>query len=146
MEYRFDFDDRLPDLPIAFDFGQVAELFERGVFNSSQKPAGKVNVKKLQDVKYRPSHSCVTTYEILIGKADGTSERTIGVLDFTPDGVLPRIFTADERLPWLPIAMDMNEMQKRFSELPAYAGYRDQIKLLEIFPVRYKPALHCVIR
>jgi len=145
MEYRFDFDDQLPDLPMAFDFDEVANIFERKLHlsNSVQGPAGNLTIKKLQDVKYRPSHGCVTTYEIMIGKADGTSERTIGVLDFTPEGVLPRIFTADERLPWLPIAMDMNEMQKRFSELPGFDG---QVKLLEIFPVRYKPGLHCVIR
>ena len=145
MEYRFDFDDQLPDLPMAFDFDQVANIFEHKLqlSNSVQGSAGNLIIKKLQDVKYRPSHSCVTTYEIMIGKADGTSERTIGVLDFTPDGVLPRIFTADERLPWLPIAMDMNEMHKRFSELPGFDG---QIKLLEIFPVRYKPSLRCVIR
>jgi len=148
MEYRFDFDDQLPDMPIAFDFDEVADLFERKLHlsNSVQGPAGNLTIKKLQDVKYRPSHRCVTTYEIMIGKAHGISERTIGVLDFTPKGVMPRIFTADERLPWLPIAMDMNEMQKRFSELPGYVGYGDQIKLLEIFPVRYKPGLHCVIR
>ena len=145
MEYRFDFDDQLPDMPIAFDFEEVADLFERKLHlsNSVQGPAGNLTIKKLQDVKYRPSHRCVTTYEIMIGKADGTSERTIGVLDFTPDGVLPRIFTADERLPWLSTATDMNEMQRRFSELQ---GYGEQLKLLEIFPVRYKPGLHCVIR
>jgi hypothetical protein len=145
MEYRFDFDDRLPDLPIAFDFDEVAGIFEHKLqlSNSVQGLTGNLTIKKLQDVKYRPSHSCVTTYEIMIGKADGTSERTIGVLDFTPEGVMPRIFTADERLPWLTIAMDMNEMQKRFSELPEFDG---QIKLLEIFPVRYKPGLRCVIR
>ena len=32
MEYRFDFDDQLPDLPIAFDFDEVADLFERKLF------------------------------------------------------------------------------------------------------------------
>jgi aminoglycoside phosphotransferase (APT) family kinase protein len=145
MEYRFDFDDQLPDLPIAFDFDEVAELFERKLFdvNSPQDPASVLNIKKMQDLKYRPSQGCVTTYEMFVVKADSPPERTIGVLDFTPDGVLPRIFTADERLPWLPIAMDMNEMQRRFSELPGFDG---QVKLLEIFPVRYKPGLHCVIR
>jgi len=40
----------------------------------------------------------------------------------------------------------MSEMQRLFSELPAFAGYGEQTKLLEIFPVRYKPGLHCVIR
>ncbi len=148
MQYRFDFDDQLPDMPSAFDFEEVADLFERKLHlsNSVENPAGKLTIKKLQDVKYKPAQRCVTTYEILIGKTDGTSDRTIGVIDFTTEGPLPRIFTADESLPWLSIATDMNEMQKRFSELPAFSGYRDQIKLLEIFPVRYKPGLHCVIR
>src|SRR5512138_305185 len=122
MEYRFDFDDQLPDLPIAFDFDEVADLFERKLFrrNSEQDPAGMFNVKKLQDVKYRPSHRCVTTYELIAGKPDSSPESTIGVLEFTPEGVLPRIYTADDRLPWLATATDMNEMQKRFSELQGY--------------------------
>src|SRR5687767_11164693 len=116
MEYRFDFDDQLPDLPMAFDFEEVADLFERKVFGptSSQNPIGTLNVKKLQDVKYRPSERCVTTYELIVGKPDGSPERTICVLDFTPEGVIPRLFTADDRLPWLAMATDMNEMQQRF--------------------------------
>jgi hypothetical protein len=145
MEYRFDFDDQLPDLPMAFDFDEVAELFERKVFrpNSAQEPVGTLNVRKLQDVKYRPSQRCVTTYELIVGRPDSSPERTIGVLEFTPEGVIPRIFTADHQLPWLAKATDLKEMQQRFSELP---GYGDQLKLWEIFPVRYKPGLHCVIR
>ena len=64
MEYRFDFDDQLPDLPIAFDFDEVADLFERKLFgsNSPQQLGGTLNVKKLQVVKYIPSHRCVNTY------------------------------------------------------------------------------------
>ena len=145
MEYRFDFDDQLPDLPIAFDFDEVADVFERKLFGpkTSQDLVGVLNIKKLQDLKYRPSHRCVTTYEMVIGKADHIPERTIGVLEFTPDGVLPRLYTADDRLPWLSKATDMDHMQRLFSELP---GYNGQAKLLEIFPVRYKPGLHCVIR
>src|SRR6266496_6771420 len=145
MDYRFDFDDQLPDLPIAFDFDEVADLFERKLFGpkSAQDLVGVLSIKKLQDLKYRPSHRCVTTYEMIVGKADTPPERTIGVLEFTPDGVFPRIYTADDRLPWLSVATDMNEMQRRFSELPGYDG---PIKLLEISPVRYKPGLHCVIR
>ncbi len=145
MEYRFDFDDQLPDMPIAFDYDEVADLFQRKLFglNSPLGSADSLNVKKLQDLKYRPSHRCVTTYEMLVGRGNGSPERTIGVLEFTPEGVLPRIYTADDRLPWLTMATDMNEMQKRFSELP---GYGEKMKLLEIFPVRYKPGLHCVIR
>jgi hypothetical protein len=80
MEYRFDFDDQLPDLPIAFDFDEVADLFERKLFgsNSSQPLAGTLNVKKLQDVKYRPSHRCVTTYDLYSGRTSsvvGTGNR-----------------------------------------------------------------------
>ena len=148
MEYRFDFDDQLPDLPIAFDFEEVAELFERKVFgpNSSRDPIGTLNVMKLQDVKYRPASGCVTTYELIVGKPDRSPERTIGVLEFTTEGIRPRLFTADDRLPWLATATDMNEMQKRFCELPAFAGSSNQVNLWEIFPVRYKPGLHCVIR
>jgi phosphotransferase family enzyme len=145
MEYRFDFDDQLPDLPIAFDFDEVADVFDRKLFRpaSPQDPARVLSIKKLQDLKYRPSHRCVTTYEMLVGKSDSSPEWTIGVLEFTPEGVLPRLYTADDRLPWLARATDMNEMQRLFSELP---GYGEQAKLLEIFPVRYKPGLRCVIR
>jgi aminoglycoside phosphotransferase (APT) family kinase protein len=145
MEYRFDFDDQLPDLPMAFDFDEVAELFERKLFGrtSAQDQAGIFRIKKLQDLKYRPSHRCVSTYELIVGKSDSSPQSTIGVLEFTPEGVLPRIYTADDRLPWLTLATDMNEMQKRFSERP---GYGQPVTLLDIFPVRYKPGLHCVIR
>ena len=143
MEYRFDFDDQLPDLPIAFDFEEVADLFERDVFNSSQKPAVNVNVKKLQDVKYRPSERCIATYELIVEKPESSPERTIGVLEFTPEGVLPRLYTADDRLPWLTMATDLNHMQRLFSELP---GFGEQVTLIEIFPVRYAPGLRCVIR
>lgn len=147
MKYRFDFDDQLPDLPIAFDFEEVSDLFERKVFGpNSSDPAGSVNVKKLQDVKYRPSNRCVTTYELIVGRQDRLPERTIGVLEFTPEGILPRHFTVDDRLPWLVQATDLNEMQGRFCELPEFAGHSDRVKLWEIFPVRYKPGLHCVIR
>ncbi|HLO14267.1 MAG TPA: phosphotransferase, partial [Anaerolineales bacterium] len=140
-----DFDDQLPDMPIAFDYDEVADLFQRKLFglNSPLGFAESLTVKKLQDLKYRPSHRCVTTYEMIIGRADSLPERTIGVLEFTPEGVIPRIYTDDDRLPWLAVATDMHEMQKRFSQLP---GYDQPIELLEIFPVRYKPGLHCVIR
>ncbi|HKY52715.1 MAG TPA: phosphotransferase, partial [Anaerolineales bacterium] len=143
MEYRFDFDDQLPDLSIAFDFDKVADLFEPKMFNSSREPVGKVNVKKLQDVKYKPSERCVTTYELIVRKPESSPERTIGVLEFTPEGVLPRLYTADDRLPWLSQATDLNHMQRLFSELP---GLGEQVTLLEIFPVRYAPGLRCVIR
>ena len=58
MEYRFDFDDQLPDLPTAFDFDEVADLFQRKLFRntSSQNQVGTFRVKKMQDLKYRPAH------------------------------------------------------------------------------------------
>src|SRR5687768_14570326 len=139
MDYRFDFDDQLPDLPIAFDFDEVADLFERKLFGpkSGEDLVGVLSIKKLQDLKYRPSHRCVTTYEMIVGKPAGAPERTIGVLEFTPEGVIPRLYTADDRLPWLAQATDMEHMQRPFAELPGYE--EGQVKLLEIFPVRYKP-------
>ena len=127
MEYRFDFDSQLPDLPIAFNFDQVADLFERKVFNSSQEAVVKVNVKKLQDVKYRPSERCVTTYDLIVDRPDRAPERTFGVLEFTPQGVFPRLYIADGRLTWLSQATDMKHMQRLFSELP---GFGDQATLL----------------
>ena len=108
MEYRFDFDDQLPDLPIAFDLDDVTDLFQRKLFSAK---AGSLTVKKLQDLKYRPSNRCVSTYEILVGNGDRPPERTIGVLEFTPQGVMPRIYTADDRLPWLaqaPLALQVS--------------------------------------
>src|SRR5574342_345537 len=124
MEYRFDFDDQLPDLPIAFDYDEVANLFQRKLFglNSPLGPADSLNVKKLQDLKYRPSHRCVSTYEMMVGRGNGSPERTIGVLEFTPEGILPRTYTADDRLPWWAMATNMNKKKKRFSELPGYGG------------------------
>src|SRR5688500_19144975 len=102
MEYRFDFVDQLPDLPIAFDFEEVADLFERKVFapNAVRDPVGRVHVKKLQDVKYKPSERCVTTYELIVGRPDRAPERTIGVLEFNPDGLITRHLTTDDRLSW----------------------------------------------
>jgi hypothetical protein len=85
----------------------------------------------------------VTTYELIVVRPNISPERTIGVLEFTPEGVLPRLYTADDRLPWLAMAIDMNHMQRLFSELP---GFGEQATLLEIFPVRYTPGLRCVIR
>src|SRR5512141_2449573 len=148
MEYRFDFDDQLPDLPIAFDLDEVAEVFAHKLFGAdpSQDLGGTSLVRKLQDVKYRPSNRCVTTYDLILGNADGAPLKTIGVLEFTPDGVLPRLYTDDERLPWLSNATDIEEMQRRFSELPAFTGHGKEVRLWEISPIRYKPGLHCVIR
>ena len=102
MEYRFDFDDQLPDLPIAFDFDEVANLLTQSVWPILRinRP---LNVKKLQDVKYRPSQRCVTTYELIVGKPgwfSGKDHRCPGIY---PEGVIPRIYTADERFrgcPW----------------------------------------------
>ena len=53
MDYRFDFDDQLPDLPIAFDFDEVADLFERKLFGpkSAQDLVGVLSIKKLQDLQ-----------------------------------------------------------------------------------------------
>src|SRR5512142_759114 len=98
MQYRFDFDDQLPDLPMAFDLEEVTDLFRRKLLAGSSALGGAdhLKVSKLQDLKYRPAHRCVTTYEMVVGKQGAAEEKTIGVLEFTPDGVVPRIYTADD--------------------------------------------------
>jgi aminoglycoside phosphotransferase (APT) family kinase protein len=143
MEYRFDFDDQLPDLPIAFDLDAVAQLFQEKLTG----PGTLVKVNKLQDAKYRPSTRCVATYEMVIDRQGQLPEQTIGVLEFTPDGVKPRHYLNDPRLPWLNMATDSEEMRKRICAALNQIGISDEdVKLQEIEPVRYKPGLHCVIR
>jgi uncharacterized protein (UPF0305 family) len=72
MEYRFDFDENLPDLPTAFDLEAVEVLFNQrwpGHPNVTTLPV-KVKVDRLQDIKYRPMEWCVTTYEIQVDQPD----------------------------------------------------------------------------
>ena len=71
MEYRFDFDDQLPDLPIAFDLDAVGQLFQEKKVGVDLAPEEgyTVRVTKLQDTKYQPSKRCVTTYEMQLEKA-----------------------------------------------------------------------------
>ena len=80
MEYRFDFNDQLPDLPIAFDLDAVAQLFQEKVIG----PGRTVTVRKLQDAKYAPSRRCVTTYEMEIETPGSAPISTIGAVEFTP--------------------------------------------------------------
>ncbi len=143
MEYRFDFDDQLSDLPIAFDLDAVAQVFKEKLFG----PTSTVTVHKLQDTKYHPSKRCNTTYEVEVETPGKPIFQTIGVLEFTPDGVKPRIYLDDPRLPWLTMATDPIEMHKRICEaLQNFEKQSGDIQLLDIEPVRYKPGLHCVFR
>jgi aminoglycoside phosphotransferase (APT) family kinase protein len=71
--------------------------------------------------------------------------QTIGVLEFTPEGILPRIYLDDARMPALVQATDPEEMQRRLCT--ALTGFTNgEVQLLGIEPVRYKPGLHCVFR
>ncbi|RPJ39574.1 MAG: hypothetical protein EHM21_15565, partial [Chloroflexi bacterium] len=140
MEYRFDFDDQLEDLPIAFDLDAVAQLFQQKLFGL----ASAVKVLRLQDAKYHPSKRCVTTYEVVVDRPGEPPFNTICVLEFTPDGVHPRVYLDDTRMPALSQATDPVEMHRRICQ--ALALDENVARMLNIEPVRYKPGLHCVFR
>jgi len=148
MNYRFDFDEQLPDLPLAFDLDAVAQLFEERwpARNELDGPPGKIKVIRLQDTKYKPAVRCVTTYEIQGERPDKSPWETIGVVEITPSGLTHRLFDADRKLPWLALAIDPAGMRRRFAELLGGAGKLDGIELNKIVTVRYKPGLHCVFR
>ena len=75
MEYRFDFDEQLPDLPLAFDLEAVKDLFEEQLLAKATDaiPGGTVKVFRMQDAKYQPARLCVTTYEIQVEKTRRSS-------------------------------------------------------------------------
>ena len=147
MEYRFDFDEQLPDLPMAFDLQAVAQLFEQQLLRQPSifGPQGNVQVFRLQDAKYQPARRCVTTYEIQVEKAGEAPLRTIGVLEIKPEGLITRYYPNDPRLPWLAPATEADGMRDRFAKALGN-GQAAQVEDLEIHPIRYKPGLHCVFR
>ncbi len=146
MEYRFDFDDALPDLPLAFDLDEVTQLFEQRLkpLLNPGGPPGMVRVVRLQDLKYQPSRRCVTTYVIAVEPPGEPAWQTIGVLEFLPEGVVSRLYSSDPLMP-LDRAIDPENMRQHFSFL--LDGQSEGVVALEeITPVRYKPGLHCVYR
>lgn len=153
MEYRFDFDENLPDLPTAFDLEAVEELFNQRWPGHPAVTNFPVNVKvdRLQDIKYRPMEWCVTTYEIQVeqASADGAPSLlwpTIGVVEIRPEGLTHRLFDADPKLPWLASAIDPESMRRRFAALLRDLGRAEEIEAFEVVTVRYKPGNHCVFR
>jgi aminoglycoside phosphotransferase (APT) family kinase protein len=148
MEYRFDFDENLPDLPTAFDLEAIEELFNQrwpGHPTVTNFPV-RVKVDRLQDIKYRPMEWCVTTYEIQVEQPDQLVWPTIGVVEIRPEGITHRLFDADPKLPWLALAIDAENMRGRFADLLLDLGSTEAIESLEIVTVRYKPGNHCVFR
>ncbi len=148
MDYRFDFDDQLPDLPTAFDLEAVSEIFTQkwpGHPDFAGTPEI-VKVDRLQDVKYRPAEKCVTTYELQVEHPDVLPWQTIGVLEIMPQGVIHRLYDADPKLPWLPTVADPEDMLPRFAALLSQKNGSSQIESFKVTTVRYKPGLHCVFR
>ena len=148
MEYRFDFDENLPDLPTAFDLEAIEELFNQrwpGHPAVTGYPV-RVKVERLQDIKYRPMEWCVTTYEIQVDQPGRPTWPTIGVVEIRPEGITHRLFDADPKLPWLAQASDTNLMRARFTDLLASLGQTEEIEAFEVVTVRYKPGNHCVFR
>lgn len=147
MEYRFDFDEQLPDLPLAFDMEAVRALFEEHLLSQSQAsgPSGTVSVARMQDAKYQPSRRCVTTYEIRVDEPGEEPRQTIGVLEINPDKMVTRYYPSDPKLPWLAPATDPEGMRQRFATITDHGSF-ENISQVGINPVRYKPGLHCVFK
>lgn len=148
MDYRFDFDELLLELPQAFDLEAVGQLFQErwpSINNRGVAP-GLVHVRRMQDVKYYPTRRCVFTYELDIEPSGGAAWSTIGVVEITPNGLSHRLFMDDPGLPSLVTAIDPLEMLRRFNELLGGPGKRDGVEMKRLVTVRYKPGLHCVFR
>jgi hypothetical protein len=139
MDYSLDFDPQLPDLAVPFDRDAVARLFEQRWPGPGAPP--RIAKVKPQDTKYQPARRLVTTYELL-AERDGAAERTIGVVEVTPEGTSLRLYDDDPRLPWLAAAVDEAGMRERFGALlPGVA-----VGACAVAPVRYRSGVRCVFR
>lgn len=142
MDNRFDFDPKLPDLPLAFDLGGVVRLFEgRWPGAADGSPAVTIGKCRLQDTKYQPATRCVTVYELQAARPGEQPRPTIGVVEISPAGVAHRLYDDDGRLPWLAAATDAEAMGRRFAALLGAP-----VKSCQVTPVRYKPGARCVFR
>jgi hypothetical protein len=140
MDSPYTFDSQLPDLAQAFDRDAVARLFEQRWPGPGAPP--RISRVKPQDTKYQPGRRCVTTYELLAERADHAPQRTIGVVDVTPEGIALRLYDDDPRLPWLAAAVDPAAMRDRFAALlPGTA-----VEACAPAPVRYRAGVRCVFR
>ncbi|MFL5806532.1 MAG: hypothetical protein ACJ8CR_32995 [Roseiflexaceae bacterium] len=141
MASTFDFDPQLPELALAFDRDAVARLFERQWPGRDGGPPHITKVKP-QDTKYQPGKRCVTTYELLAERAGAAPQRTLGVVEITPDGVAHRLYDDDPRLPWLADAVDITAIRQRFVALLPDAA----VEACAVTPVRYRAGVRCVFR
>lgn len=144
MDQRFDFDPQLPALPLAFDLGAVARLFEErwpGTADSAGRPEAIVRCS-LQDTKYQPARRCVTTYRLLAEQPGASPRQTIGVIEITPEGAAHRLYTDDPALPWLVPMADPAAVRERFAAMLADTP----IDACAVTPIRYKPGARCVFR
>ena len=148
MDYRFDFDEKLPDLPVAFDLEAIAELFTDHWPGANLGDGLPVTVRALrqQDIKYRPIERGVITYEILVEQPGTDPWETIGVVEIDPKGITHRLFDADPKLTWLRTAIDPQIMRQRFTDLLVEQGCIETIIGFRVVTVRYKPGNHCVFR
>jgi Phosphotransferase enzyme family len=140
MNHTFDFDPRLPELPLAFDLAAVARLF------TEQWPRAEVGTVeitkcKAQDTKYQPGRRCTTTYTLAVARPGLPTEATIGVLEITPAGPAHRLYDDDPQLPWLALATDPLVMSERFGTLLG-----TPVEECAVAPVRYRPGVRCVFR
>ena len=140
-----DFDPALPMLPLVFDFGSVGKLFERK--RAKEQPeatSARVRVQSLQDVKYQPGVQCVATYELLLGDAEQSASRAIGILHIGAGETLVLLPDEDPELDRLGEAMDPEPMRRRFEAAPELDATLTSPPRIEA--LRYKPRLRCSLR
>jgi hypothetical protein len=141
MDHTFDFDPRLPALPLAFDLAAVTRLFAEEWPRASDSRPIEIARCKPQDTKYQPGQRCVTTYALTVARAGVPDEPTIAVLEITPAGPAHRLYDDDPKLPWLADATNPSAMRERFGALLGAP-----IESCAVAPVRYRPGVRCVFR
>jgi len=132
-------------LPLAFDFGAVGGLFERKRAQAQPEAAStRVRVQSLQDVKYQPGLQCVATYELVVGDAEQSPSRVIGVLHISAGETLVLLPDEDPELDRLGEAMDPEPMRHRFDAAPELDATLTSPPRIDA--LRYKPRLRCSLR
>lgn len=143
---RLTFDERLPELPLAFDPRAVARRFEQCWPESEDSREAPVTIKEclLQNTTYRPGERCIVTYKLLVEPPDAAPRHTIGVVEVDPAGLKHRLFCDDPQLPWLRAVLRRDQMRERFAR-----ALQDVVRVTDvsrITPIRYKPGQHCILR
>jgi phosphotransferase family enzyme len=138
-------DAALPDVGLAFESDAVS-LSLRAVWEAAERERIAVTRCTRADAIYEPGARCVVTYALEGESADGEPRETIGVVEVDASGPTYGLFRNDPRLPGLATAADAEAMRQRFAALPSEVANGRRAATCVVTPVRYKPAVSCVLR